>query len=307
MSNTKLLMAGGGVLANRQNDPDSAKYWASLGLQGFLLNYIVTDWNKNVGGAPNGTWEFVKKFQDTYSAVGITDNYIKIAAYATHDWSNKTQNEAMVTNFSHAAALAKYAGMLGIALDLEPYVQVWTASATQTAMEVKAMGQRVAMAMHSAFPNMTLVLLPDVVYEASIKGLIGEHYALSVPFVHSLLSSVPWKRVIIAIEQTYSLGVPSIPHAVSTIAPRYPFSRTPIQVAPGIWPLGLSSIDKDARMTPEEFEQRLATMYALKPPYAWIFGYGSAWQTDGPYGAGPVVSNFDQYIQAIQTVKAQNP
>lgn len=298
---TKLLMLGG-VSAVHQNDDVSAQYWSALGLQGSLLVYVVADWDHDAGASSAVPfWGQMRTFQSRYADYGVGENFIKIATYSSFDWTNADHTALVLTHFSHAAALAKYAGMRGIALDLEPYKGIWSATGVSDA-QAQDLGVQIGQAMHNAFPTMGLMVLPDLLYETAHWGA---RYALALPFLRGLLS-LPWTRVILGAEQTYSQSPASIVHTMTTtIPPEYQFSRTKVQMAPGIWPLGPTSTDKAARMTVSQFQQNLSAMYGLQPtpPYVWIFCDGSAWQTDGPYGAGPVVANFNDYIGVIHRVQ----
>lgn len=73
------------------------------------------------------------------------------------------------------------------------------------------------------------------------------------------------------------------------------FPLTDISIAPGLWPLGRSYEDKSARMSPSQFEEVLRTVFSVAPDYVWIYGFGSAWQTGGPYGEAKVTKRFRIY------------
>jgi hypothetical protein len=77
----------------------------------------------------------------------------------------------------------------------------------------------------------------------------------------------------------------------------FPAGQFPFSVAPGIWPLGVSPTDKSAVMTVDQFQQSLDTDYTVTDTYVWIFGMGTAWQSDQ---YGPVVSNFPQYLNVVR-------
>lgn len=64
-------------------------------------------------------------------------------------------------------------------------------------------------------------------------------------------------------------------------------------VALPMWPLGQHPYtNKSARMTPARFASALREADEAAPDYIWIYGFGSAWQTNGPYGRGVVVNDF---------------
>ena len=75
-------------------------------------------------------------------------------------------------------------------------------------------------------------------------------------------------------------------------------------MAPGLWPLGVSYKDKSPRIPPGEFERRLKLAFAAARDYVWIYGFGSAWQTGGPYGSAPVAPDFPKYLNAVHDAQA---
>ena len=320
----KLLMTAG-LNIHKQTNPQQAAYWGqTVGVQGFMVNYIVTDWQTDVGTNPdNGTWKLLRRFQSIYSQHGVTDNFIKIGLYRGHDWHDAKQNQKATRNLAHAAALARYAGLKGLALDLEPYKPTWGGSAggPELAKRVEAEGRKMGQAMHDAYPGMTLIVLPDVLrqveHEKKASRDRGDKhhngYGLSAPFVRGLLS-IPWARVVIGTEFTYSAHAERIPLFMRQAAARYrddgprahDAAMADFSIAPGLWPLGPTARDKSARFSPAEFRQRLQVAFDTSKQYVWIYGSNSAWQKDGPLGPvpGPVATSFQQFLDAIHQVRA---
>ncbi|MGH8111678.1 MAG: hypothetical protein ACREPL_07065 [Rhodanobacteraceae bacterium] len=318
----KLLMTAG-LNIHKQTDPAQAAYWGqTVGVQGFMVNYVVTDWQTDVGTNPDSaTWKLLRRFQTIYAQHGVADNFIKIALYKGHDWHSTKQNAAALRNLGHAAALAKYAGMKGLALDLEPYKPTWGGSAGGPGLTsfVEHEGRKMGQAMHAAYPGMTLVILPDVAREAEHERKSGSNwasqhhggYALAVPFVKGLLS-VPWSHVVIGTELTYSAHAERLVPFMHEAAARYQAMGghdrpgTNFSVAPGLWPLGPNAKDKSARESPGQFKQRLKVAFDNSRQYVWIFGSSSAWQKDGPLGPvpGPVATSFPKFLDAIHAVRA---
>lgn len=289
---------------NTDNNSIDAKYWGkTVGVQGVFINYLMTYWTTNVGAAPNSLWNGAKQFQQTYARYGVTDNFIKVSIYSNLDWNDPSVVAQYVTNFGNLAKLAKYAGFKGIALDLEPYRSAWGGVAGGNEQIAQAAGQSIGQAMFQAYPGMTLIILPDVVYQTDVTKdltLSTGGYALSVPFVTGLFQQ-SWKQVIMATEGTYRASPASILHWVdvtyANYAGMFPPGQFPFSVAPGIWPLGVSPTDKSAVMTVDQFQQSLDTDYTVTDTYVWIFGMGTAWQSDQ---YGPVVSNFPQYLNVVR-------
>lgn len=331
----KLLMTAG-LNIHKQTNPQQAAYWGkTVGIQGFMVNYIVSDWQTDVGtNQQSGPWQLLRRFQTLYARQGVTDNFIKIALYKGHDWHDAQATAAATRNLAHAAAMARYAGLKGLALDLEPYAPTWGGSAggPEMAKTVEQQGHAMGEAMHKAYPGMTLIVLPDVLREGEHERKSGSDWAsqhhggyqLAAPFVRGLLS-IPWAHVVIGTEFTYSAHAERITSFVEQAAQRYAAhapahgmraaaASTPARggnadnfsVAPGLWPLGPNAKDKSARESPEQFKRRLQTAFATAPRYVWIFGSSSAWQKDGPLGPqpGPVATSFPQFLAAIHAVEA---
>jgi hypothetical protein len=294
---------------NTENDAIDAQYWGkTVGVQGAFISYLMTYWTTNVGAVPTSLWKGAKTFQQTYARYGVTDNFIKVSIFSNLDWNDPNVVNQYVTNFGNLAKLARYAGFKGIALDLEPYSSAWGGVAGGNQQIVQAAGVSIGQAMYQAYPNMTLIVLPDVVYEYSVTQdltLSTGGYALSIPFVTGLFTQ-PWKRVIMATEGTYRASPASIVNWVNVAYSDYNGmfvpGQFPFSVAPGIWPLGVSITDKSAVMSVDQFQQNLATDYTVTNSYVWIFGMGTAWQSD-KYGS--VVSNFPEYTSVVQNACAK--
>ena len=289
---------------NTANNVIDAQYWGkTVGVQGVFINYLMTYWTTNVGATPNSLWQSARSFQQTYAKYGVTDNFVKVSIFNNLNWNDPSVVSQYVTNFGNLAKLARYAGFKGIALDLEPYNSAWGGVAGGNQQTVQSAAKLIGRAMNQAYPNMTLMILPDVVYEYDVTkdlSLSTGGYALAVPFVSGLFKQ-PWKQVIMATEGTYRASPASIVHWVDVTYSNYDGmfipGQFPFSVAPGIWPLGVSSTNKSAVMSVDQFQQNLATDYAETDSYVWIFGMGTAWQSDK---YGPVVPNFPQYTTVVQ-------
>jgi hypothetical protein len=152
-----------------------------------------------------------------------------------------------------------------------------------------------------------LVLFKDVLYWAGLGRGYHGGYGLSVPFLRGLLS-VPWSQVVIAIERTYdgkriAASSTETLHRYEMFIRRDALAPQNFSVAPGLWPLGKSYQDKSARFSASDFAQHLRDAMTSTTTYVWIYGFGSAWQSDGPYGQGPTVHDLSNYAQALSEAK----
>ncbi len=329
----KLLMFDG-INVKTQAGPQQAAYWGqTVGVQGVFVNNVMGYWQADVGTDPGSKlWQQAKLFQSNYAKYGVTDNFIKVALYKTHDWNSAGQNSAVIEHFAHAAALARYAGFKGIALDLEPYTPTWGGSAggAGLASTVEQEGRGIGQAMIAAYPDMTLIVMPDVLessdrYKTLKQKLMSgvhqlksgntnlsrhENYELAVPFLRGLLS-VPWKHVVVGLEQTYSrnsdgiaITVPRSRQLYTEFMQENGATQTVPGIATGLWPLGRTSKDKSAREAPERFAQRLRVASDASDDYVWIYAKGDTWRAVERPDAAPLASNFQQFVATIHQVRA---
>lgn len=310
LSCPSLIMFDGPTIKSDVNDR-AARYWGrAIGIQGLFLNDIMPYWQIDVGSDPaSATWSRAKEMQDVYERGGVAENFIKVAIWKPHDWKDASSDKAVAANFGHAAALARFAGFRGIAIDTEPYVDIWGGSAggDEIAATVQLEGRRIGDAMHAAYPGMTLVIIKDALLYASLRQGYNGGYGLAVPFLKGLLSA-GFSKVVIAEEQSYKDM--HVAATDSEIRSRYSeflranrISTERVSVAPGLWPLGKSYSDKSARMSPADFAQELRAAYSSANRYVWIYGFGSAWVADGIY-KGPVDPQFSKYVAAIRREEA---
>lgn len=329
----KVLMFDG-INVKTEAGTQQASYWGrAVGVQGVFVSNVMGYWQADVGTDPDSKlWQQARLFQSNYAKYGVTDNFIKVALYKPHDWTSARQNSAIIEHFAHAAALARYAGFKGMALDLEPYTPTWVPSAdgTELASTVEREGRGIGQAMFAAYPDMTLIVMPDVldssdryrtVKQKLMSGLhqlksgtldLSKHdtYELAVPFLRGLLS-VPWRQVVIGIEQTYSRNSDGIVATVPQVRQLYTdfmqengASQTAPAIATGLWPLGRTSADKSARESPERFAERLRVAFDVSNDYVWIYGKGGTWQAGDQPDTAPPASNFQQFVDAIHQVRA---
>jgi hypothetical protein len=250
----KVLMFDG-VRIDKYNNDTAARYWGQkIGVDGFLVNEVVPDWDRSVGDdekSPN--YQRVKQFQDLYAQYGVKDNFIKIALYKPHNWQDPTAQSRVVTVFRQAAHLARYAGFKGLALDLEPYAKnFWTIdqAVPEKAERVSTLGKQIGDAIVAEFPDAVMIVLPEILMYSCppYKQHVCDNYALSSRFWASL-SQAHFQQLIVATENSYNASQPdSVVNAVKDVYTKalrmHGIDPKTLIIAPGIWPLGKSYTDK---------------------------------------------------------------
>ena len=216
----KLLMFDGTNFHTQATDEQAAYWGDTVGVQGFFVNRVMASWQDDVGTRTDSKlWRQLGLFQSIYARHGVADNFIKVALYKPIDWRDGDALKQVVRNFSHAAALARHAGLKGIAIDLEPYEPTWVDSGELSAT-VQAEASAIAEAMRTAYPQMTLVVIKDALHQnyphTPLDELVSKFgtdpgpsrhfwhggYALAIPFLRGLLSA-DWAHVVVATEVTY--------------------------------------------------------------------------------------------------------
>jgi hypothetical protein len=299
-----------GFEPNHEINEQEARYWESAGAQGFFVNRVFTDWLTSVGDDESSPiYQRMRQFQTIYASHGISYNFLKVATYKSVDWGNDGELRQIVKNFGQAAHLAHYAGFKGLAVDLEPYPKGYWATdpvLPDKAQRVRRLGRSIAQTIISQFPGAELFTLPEVTYYERVPDTHLK-YALAPAFLEEL-SHAPFSKYVVGTELTYNLDQPQlITNAVtrSTMESVNQSSVRPLEtsVAVGLWPLGITYTNKGERDTPEKFKARLIQAVRLSPDYVWIYGHGSAWEKNGPYGQGDTDPKFDQYVRTVREVK----
>jgi hypothetical protein len=307
----KILMFDG-LDIRTENNAAGARYWGyTVGVQGFFVNYIFYSWEDSVGDNENSPlYQSVKAFQMLYSRHGVTDNFLKVAPYRPYNWKDPTVEALVARNFRQAAHLARYAGLKGIALDIEPHLKgLWTddPAVPDKSERVYRLGREVGQAIKSAYPGATVFVLPEVLVFTSPPSTaqVWQRYELSPRFFGGLIQA-RFKQLILGTELSYNSGRPNIVVA-KTQSLFDPFlakeglAPAAMSIAPGLWPLGKSYADKRARITPAQFQERLQLVMDQKPPYAWIYGLGNTWKEEG----GPMEPRFGEYVRVIHRAEKE--
>jgi hypothetical protein len=296
-----------GVKITKDLNEDKAKYWGQqIGIDGFFLNYVVSSWQDVVPDS-EATPEYLnlRQFQQAYSKFGVTQNFIKTAIYKPVNWQDPAEIAKYVDNFRRAAKMAKFAGIRGIALDLEPYVkgfwEVDPANPSKGDIIYKA-GLAIGNAIEEGYPRSPIFIIREVLWWQNR----AVQYALAGRFWDGLMaSSVP--HFYVGEELTYDM--PSVPSELRDMyrinAMHNHHDPAKVEIAPALWPLGHSYADKSPRVSLDAFRNGLQNVFADHPHYVWIYGFGSAWETGGAYGPQPVASNFQDYVSALRTAKQQ--
>ena len=297
-----------------QNNEQMAQYWGQrIGVDGFFVNNVMSSGDDSVGDDENSPiYQSVKRFQEVDSKYGVTDNFIKLALYTEPNWRVPAAQSQLVSNFRQAAHLARYAGLKGMALDLEQYINgYWNEDPAipDKAERVFALGRRIGGAILSEFPDAVIIVLPEVLAYTCppYKQEVCQAYALSPRFWDGLIQA-HFKELIIATENSYNSSRPDliargVQETYRSNLLRNGVDPKSVAIALGIWPLAKTYTDKSARTTPAQFEERLRLAYQEQSPYIWIYGHGSAWEKDGPYGKGDVDPRFQEFVKVLQRVQ----
>jgi hypothetical protein len=294
-----------GVDVSKDTIESKAKYWGEdVGVDGFFLNNVMASWEVTVPNDENSPdYVRLKHFQDLYARHGIDQNFIKISIYKPIDWKNATERDRDVDNFRRAAHLARFAGIPGIALDLESYAKgFWEVDPNDPAKPetIYQTGKAIGDAIEQAYPGSPVFVIREVLWWQHRAA----NYALSGRFWNGLMaSSVP--RLYMGEELTYDRF--AVPDELAVMyrddALHNHLDPKKVEIEPALWPLGKTYIDKAPRMTVEAFHQQLENAFAQHTRYVWIYGFGSAWETNGTYGKGPVATDFSKYAAALHRVK----
>ncbi len=304
----------GGVDVTKRFDQEDARYWANVGIDGFFVLRAVTDWTKSVGNDESSeVYGRLRRFQQIYASQGVAYNFLDISAPLKSSqpfgWT-PPEIDTVVGHFREAAHLARFAGFEGISLDLEPYQSgFWAVDPAfpNKKIIVYQAGRRIGAAIKQEFPNAEIIVIPEVAN--MVAGGMRNVYMLSPVFLQGLVEA-SFRALILGSEYSYRAAAPQI--VVPSIMKHHVPLLTSAGVAPGttsvaigLWPLGKTYNDKSASETPQSFARRLGLAFAAGQPYVWIYGHGSSWQEDGPYGSGHVDPRFQDFVAALRRVKAQ--
>lgn len=296
---------------------EQARHWQRVGIDGLFVGALFTDWYVSVGEGPSSPdYQMLARFQRMFAARGVADNFLKVATvYQVEprlDWTNAQQRSLIVNNFREGARMARYAGLKGVALDLEPYQRnLWASdpSLPGKAALVLQLGREVGAAIKAEFPDATVIVLPEVRSDAAGTTRFAENYRLSPEFWQGLMQA-RFRQTVIATEHSYSAPHPA--QIIPNIHRRYAadfgtaaYNGQRLSIAIGIWPLGKTYTNKQAQETVMQFRQQLEESFESGQPYVWIYGQGSAWETNGPYGSAALDPQFESFVTAIHEVKSR--
>jgi hypothetical protein len=321
----KLLFFGGIDLRKGpiQVDDKEARYYGSIGIDGFFLSYLMSTWSTSVGDDENGaSYQLARRFQHVFGAHGVDTNFLTVAmgwqGYLPFDprtWSDPTVQARIVSNFRQAAHLVRYAGLRGIAFDLEPYTRgIWAPQEADSnkPREITLMGKRIAEAINSECPGCDVIVFPEVIVFAANPAVpAGKRYQLSPHFWNGLVTG-GLRRLVVGTERTFTYKDPLLivrqterAYQAEASVAQLPVTAFPIAI--GLWPLGFTYTNKAAHEPPDRFKGRLQAAYRSGQPYVWIYGHGSAWEANGPYGEGALDPRFKEFVEAIHRTKAATP
>lgn len=318
----KILLVPG-VDVDRGNLDRDAAYWHDVGIDGFLLRNVMESWMSRID--PDKARK-VEEFQRTFGQAGISSNFIKVSIFrqGLFRWREQGDYQAVVQNFRDAAALAKRAGLKGIALDFEPYGTdhdpehgFWRpeAEVPDKRERVYKMGVAIGAAMREAYPEIELMVVPDAsnFVDSDKNPERRARYQLSGVFWDGLVQA-HFKHVIVGTESTYRAV--DVMQRVKNVRSYYAgnLQRNGVEpgtfsVAPGLYPLGTPANapqgkGKFAREDAARWRNRLSEALATREEYVWIFELNGAWQEDSPWGKGVLDPQFPAFVQALHAAKA---
>lgn len=242
---------------------DSAGEWADGGFSGFLLSRVMHNWDTDVWavdkdpatrGLEDRNLQLFRKCNDACKAVGIEDNFIKVAFYSNiPDWFDDAGWDKLTENFRNAAEFARLSGMRGVAIDIEyiaeiyhldyePYVEK---KYDVDAMRAKALerGEQMIAPMFEEFPDMVLLELPESV---TMYGPLATD--LVVGFLQAAAKRDAPGGVHFLTEGTYTVTEPTallsrVAKIATDLENAMPSSlqeywRQRCSIAIGCWPLG---------------------------------------------------------------------
>src|SRR5215475_13238008 len=318
-----------GVEVNADGNATKAAYWGqTIGVQGFI-SLGAFSWDDAVGDgdtpSSKAIYDTFARFQSIYSQYGVTDNFIKLAMYTPMNLQDAGYVARTADHFRQAARLARVTGLKGVAIDVEPYVEpgAWAADPAIPNKDslLLQLGAQIATAIFSEYPGALVVTFFEV-----LAGAADPHFNYFTHFWYGFLTHVPATAqgpngtfpVIVGTESTYAPRVAVDQYAAAAQSiynqnAQATFGRPlniPLMI--GLWPLGGApdgmTYNKQAWESPQEFQAQLRQAYAYslrtQSPYLWIYGHGSAWETNGFVSKDPVVANFNEYVGAIAREKA---
>ncbi|MFH1742915.1 MAG: hypothetical protein ABIH23_28250 [bacterium] len=242
---------------------DSAAEWADAGFGGFLLSRIMHNWDSDVWavdedpktrGEADANLQRFRKCCDALRAVGIEDNFIKVAFYSNlPDWFDNDGWRQLTENFRNAAEFARLAGLRGVAIDIEYISEIYDLDYEKykenqydiKALRAKALerGEQMIAPMFEVYPDMVLLTLPEGV---TYYGPLATD--LTVGFIRAAAKRDAPGGVHVLTEGTYqTTGQNALLSHIATVAGKMEDALSPdlrdywkrrCSIVIGCWPLG---------------------------------------------------------------------
>ena len=292
-------------------------------------------------------YQLARQFQQYYAPWGASNNlyFINLEGgplqFDGTEWYTPTYPAQLVEDVKQAAALANYAGFVGLAFNFERHDQFWDndPNLPNKGQIIEQFGQSIGKAILSEFPGANILEFPNcegfpnpATISSSQRNLNGYYYFPE--FCYGLAQS-HFTQLGLGTEDTWftdAAGDNPIPFDFASyernIWPTIAALSIPVsQITndPGFWPFGhpfknsagqdvvlpngLLEYTKAATVntTPATWQTYIDSAYSFGPPYTWIFDLSWSYELtpNDPFQTGPLDANFATYINEFHSLKQQ--
>jgi hypothetical protein len=332
-----------------QNNPQQGYFWGRvIGADGMFFQGAPLD--QSVGyDTTSKPYQLAKQFQQFYAPWGASNNlyFINLESgpfnFDGTEWYTTTWPNQMIENVKEAAALAKYAGFVGLAFNFERHDEFWgyDPNLPNKGQLIEQFAQAMGQAILSEFPSANILEFPNCLsfqnpttIPASERNQNGYYYypELCYGFVQSQFTDlalggedtfftdaagdniVPGDIAQFNFWYPPQLAALGIPANQVTYAPGFwPFGhvyKNPVTGQPVTLPNGLQQYSKTATVntTPATWLSYISSAYGANLPYTWILDLAWSYELtpNDPFQTGSLDPNFASYINEFHTLKQQH-
>jgi hypothetical protein len=331
-----------------QNNPQQGYYWGRvIGADGLFFQGATID--QAVGfDTTSKPYQLARQFQQYYAPWGASNNlyFINLEGgplnFDGTEWYTPTYPAMMVQDVQEAAALANYAGFVGLAFNFERHDEFWgyDPNLPNKGQIIQQFGASLGQAILTEFPNANILEFPNcpipqnpATITAAQRNQNGYYYYPE--FCYGFMLS-QFTQLALGGEDTWytdAAGDNPIPFDFASYDLNYwpaiqalgiPVSQ--VTNDPGFWPLGhpyknpatgtdvvlpdnLLEYTKAATVntTPATWQMYISSAYSYGPPYTWIFDLAWSYELtpNDPFETGPLDPNFATYINELHALKQQ--